>query len=146
MVNQVTSQGELALLGRSTAHAIDRRRIISRHIIGMLETKLGPKRDRTTHPEVEPHQVLAIPCLVAGTLPLKVVNVLIADGQGTVVVIKFMLDLVDDRVVRSEAMGCQGIALGPVGPDDQGRARNSTRVGADVCVGPVADARIQPIT
>src|ERR1700674_1438626 len=110
-VNQVTSQGELALLGRSPAQAIDRGRIISRHITGMLETKLGPKRDRTTQPKVEPHQVLAIPCLVAGTLPLKVVNVLVADAQGTVVVIKFMLEVVDDRVVRSEAMCCQGVAL-----------------------------------
>src|ERR1700689_1294381 len=143
MPDEVTGQCELALLGGSTANAINRRRVVGRHIIGVLVTQLGPKGDRAAYPEVEPYQILGVLGLVSGTLALDVVDVLIAYGQRAVVVIEFMLDVVDDGVVRSETVRCQGIALRPVGASDQRRTGNFTRIGANICVGPIADARIQ---
>ena len=61
-------------------------------------------------------------------------------------VIEFVLDVVDDGVVRSETVRRQGIALRSVGPDDQRRAGDFARIGADIRVGAIADAGTQPIT
>ena len=61
-------------------------------------------------------------------------------------VIEFVLEVVDDGVVRREAVSRQGIALRPVGAGDERRAGNFTGIGADIRVRTIADARTQPIT
>jgi hypothetical protein len=81
MVNEVTGQSELALLGWRTANPIHRRGIISWHIVGMLKTQLRPKGDRTAQPEIEPDQVLTISGLVPRALTLEIVDVLVANIQ-----------------------------------------------------------------
>ena len=146
MVNEVTGQSELALLGRCTANAIDRGRVVRRYIVRVLETQLGPERDRAAYPEIKPHQMLGVLGLASGSLALDVVDVLIADGQRAVVVIELVLDVVNDGPVRSETMRCQRIALRPIGSGEQRRAGNLTCIGANIRIGPIADARAQPIT
>ena len=70
MVDEVAGQGELARLGWSAAHAADRGRVIRRYVVGVLKAQLGAEGDRTSQPEVEPYQMLAVTGLVSSTLAL----------------------------------------------------------------------------
>ena len=116
MVDDVAGQGELGGFGRSTTHAADGWRVICRHIVGVLKTQLGTEGYRTSQPEIEPYQMLAVPGLAPSALPLEVVDELIADSQRAVVMIELVLDVVDDGIVWCETMGCQRIALRSIGP------------------------------
>jgi hypothetical protein len=58
-----------------------------------------------------------------------------------VMIVEFVLNVVQDGVVGRETMGCQRIALRPVGSDDQRRAGDFPGIGAYVGVGSIADAR-----
>src|ERR1700734_4156451 len=79
MVDQIAGQGQLGRLGWSAADAIDRGRVIGRHTVGVFKAQLGSKRNRTAHPEIKPHQVLAIAGFVTRALPLEVVKELVAN-------------------------------------------------------------------
>lgn len=87
----------------------------------------------------------SVPRLVSSTLALEVVDVLIANGQRTVLMIESMLKVVDDGIARGKAMSCEGTALRPVGSDDKRRTRNFARIGTDVRVRAIADTRTQSI-
>src|ERR1700722_3665221 len=140
MVDKISSQSELAFLCRSTADAVNRRRIVRRHIVRVFKAQLRPKGNCTSQPEIEPNQVLAITGLIASPLALEVVYILVADVQRAMVIVELVLNVIDDCVVWSKAMRRQGIALRSIGPGDQGRLGYFTGVGANIRVGSPACA------
>jgi hypothetical protein len=146
MVDKISSQSELAFLCRGTADAVNRRRIVCRHIVRVFIAQLRPKGNRTSQPEIKPNQVLGVASLIAGPLPFEIVDVLVADVQRAMVMVELVLNVIDDCLVRSEAMRRQGITLRSIGPGDEGRAGNLTGVGANIGIGAIADARTQQVT
>src|SRR5580704_531125 len=146
MPDEVAGHGELALLCRRTANSVDGRRIVCGNIIRVLVAQLGAEGDSTAKPEVQPRQVLAVPGLAPGALAFQVVDKLVANVQRTVVVVELVLNVIDDGVVGGEAMGCQGIALGPIRSRQQGRTGDCAGVRPNIRVRAIADAGSQSVT